>query len=57
MGVEIVLRTGHQIGDGGGVETETTEIGETTPVSEIEGAETILLTLDARADVMKVGLG
>jgi hypothetical protein len=51
MVVETVPRTDPQIGGGGGVETETIEIGETIPVSEIGGAGTILLTLDARADV------
>jgi hypothetical protein len=55
QGIEMVEgtvpRTGLQIGGGGGVETETIEIGETIPVSEIEGAGTILLTPDARADV------
>ncbi|KAH0564739.1 pre-mRNA processing RNA-helicase [Trichoglossum hirsutum] len=48
---ETVPRTDPQIGGGGGVETETIEIGETIPVSEIEGAGTILLTPGARADV------
>jgi hypothetical protein len=55
MGVETVPRTDPRNGGGGGVETETIEIGETIP--EIEGAGTILLTPDARADVTTVKAG